>query len=332
MNPLHRKLGLRTISVSLWTAIILVTLQLVLWKPCMCVASEGLRVGHYALSCPNAESIVRRAVERSMQHDRSIVAGVLRLHFHDCFVEGCDGSVLLEGPGSEKTAPPNLNLRGFEVVDAAKSDLEAQCPGVVSCADILAFAARDAVELTGGLGWRVRAGRLDGRVSSAARANADLPDPSYTVSQNTDIFARKGFTKSDMIVLSGAHTIGRAHCNSVMGRLYPVQDPQLSEAMATHLTAACPPQGGGVTLNLDATTPDLFDNMYYINQIDHRGLLHSDQALFNDISTRGEVMLNSLLAGPWAFQFSRTMIQMGNIQVKTAIQEGEIRRNCRFVN
>jgi hypothetical protein len=62
-------------------------------------------------------------------------------------VQGCDGSVLLEGPNSEKTAAPNLNLRGFEVVDEAKADLEAVCPGVVSCADILAFGARDAVEL-----------------------------------------------------------------------------------------------------------------------------------------------------------------------------------------
>lgn len=62
-------------------------------------------------------------------------------------MQGCDGSVLLEGPGTEKTASPNLSLRGFEAVDEAKADLESECPGVVSCADILAFGARDAVEM-----------------------------------------------------------------------------------------------------------------------------------------------------------------------------------------
>lgn len=323
-----RKLVLETTPASSWAALLLLLVlsQLVL----MCVAHGPLRVGHYALSCPTAESIVRQAMERSMQQDRSIVAGVLRLHFHDCFVEGCDGSVLLDGPSSEKTAQPNLSLRGFEVVDAAKADLEAQCPGVVSCADILAFAARDAVVLTGGLGWAVRAGRLDGRASNAAQAETEIPDQSFTVSQNAEIFARKGLSKSDMLVLSGAHTIGHAHCDSVVGRLYPAQEPGLSAAMATRLSAACPgPQGSGATLDLDVTTPDRFDNMYYTNQINHRGMLHSDQALFSDTSTRGELIFNSLVGGAWEIQFSRVMVQMGNIQ---GPPDGEIRRNCRYVN
>jgi peroxidase len=80
------------------------------------------------------------------------------------------------------------------------------------------------------------------------------------------------------IMCEGAHTIGHVHCDSVVGRLYPAQEPGLSAAMATRLSAACPgPQGSGATLDLDVTTPDRFDNMYYTNQINHRGMLHSDQ-------------------------------------------------------
>jgi peroxidase len=63
--------------------------------------------------------------------------------------QGCDGSILLDGDqDSEKFATPNLNsARGFEVIDRIKSSLEHSCSGVVSCADILAIAARDSVFL-----------------------------------------------------------------------------------------------------------------------------------------------------------------------------------------
>ena len=111
------------------------------------VHCQATRVGFYSKTCPRAESIVRSTVQTHFRSNPTVAPGLLRMHFHDCFVQGCDASVLIDGPNTEKTAGPNLGLRGYEVIDDAKTQLEAACPGVVSCADILALAARDSVVL-----------------------------------------------------------------------------------------------------------------------------------------------------------------------------------------
>lgn len=72
--------------------------------------------------------------------------------FFDKFSEisqGCDGSVLLEGSTSEQNARPNLSLRkeALKFVDDLRARVHKECGRVVSCADILALAARDSVAL-----------------------------------------------------------------------------------------------------------------------------------------------------------------------------------------
>uniref|UniRef100_A0A803R7I9 peroxidase n=1 Tax=Cannabis sativa TaxID=3483 RepID=A0A803R7I9_CANSA len=105
-----------------------------------------LSFGFYSASCPSAEFMIRNTVRTASSRDPTVPGKLLRLLFHDCFVEGCDASVLLQGNGTERSDPANTSLDGFSVIDSAKKVLEFFCPETVSCADILALAARDAVE------------------------------------------------------------------------------------------------------------------------------------------------------------------------------------------
>lgn len=62
--------------------------------------------------------------------------------------QGCDASILLDpvdGMGSEKDSSTNELLKGYDIIDAIKSEIERLCPRVVSCADILVLAAREAI-------------------------------------------------------------------------------------------------------------------------------------------------------------------------------------------
>nr|CAB3467898.1 unnamed protein product [Digitaria exilis] len=183
------------------------------------LAAAQLQVGYYSKTCPNVEAIVRDEMKKIISAAPSLAGPLLRLHFHDCFVRGCDASVLLnstEDNLAERDAKPNKSLRGFSSVERVKAKLEAACPNTVSCADVLTIMARDAVVLAKGPSWPVALGRRDGKVSSATEATNELPPAYGDIPLLTKIFASKNLDVKDLAVLSGAHTLGTAHCPSAL--------------------------------------------------------------------------------------------------------------------
>lgn len=287
----------------------------------------ALTVGYYDRTCSSAESIVRGAVRSAVSSDRTIAASLLRLHFHDCFVQGCDASILLTGSGTEQTAFPNQSIRGYNVIAAAKSQLEASCPGVVSCADIVALAARDSVAILGGAFYDAETGRSDGTSPGAV----NLPQPNMSIDQAAVFFTNLGLTLEDMVILLGSHTVGVSQCQFFVDRLYNFggtgkPDPTLNTAYLAQLQSLCPNvQGGTNNVALDLNSEFSFDTSYYRNIQANKGLLQIDQEIGDDARTSGTV--NTLAASSNAFgnKFGTAIVAMGRIG---ALTSGKVRAVC----
>ncbi|XP_028097826.1 peroxidase 40-like [Camellia sinensis] len=222
--------------------------------------------------------------------------------------QGCGASVLLDDTPSfvgEKTATPNLNsLRGFEVIDGIKSDLESICPPkTVSCADILATVARDSVTLVcdvsnfhsppeecelavcqvGQVGKSRWEGGRDSLTASITAANKDIPEPNSSMATLVTKFQNVDLTLNDMVTLSGAHTMGKARCSTFSSRLNVnsnSNNPDINTDFLQSLQQLCSESNSDTTLaHLDLVTPSTFDNQYYVNLISGEGLFASDQIL-----------------------------------------------------
>ncbi|WJX76829.1 NAD(+) salvage pathway protein [Trifolium repens] len=258
--------------------------------------SAQLSPDFYDRTCHHLLHTIKSEIVLAVHHDARMGASLLRLHFHDCFVQGCDASVLLDDTSSftgEKSAFPNANsLRGFDVIDRIKSKVEKLCPNTVSCADILAVAARDSVVALDGPSWSVPLGRRDSTTASLNSANSDLPAPFSDLSALTNAFSNKGFTVSEMVALSG----------------------------------------GNLNLSpLDTTTPNKFDNAYFKNLQNLKGLLHSDQVLF-DGSTNAQVnFYANSHSSLFRTDFANAMFKMANLSPLTG-SSGQIRKFCGRVN
>ncbi|KAJ0079161.1 hypothetical protein Patl1_23858 [Pistacia atlantica] len=302
----------------------------------ICIQSEAqLSSTFYDTTCPNALTTIRTAIRTAISRERRMAASLIRLHFHDCFVQGCDASILLNDSStitSEKNALPNLNsARGYEVIDNAKSRVEKICPGVVSCADILTVAARDASFAVGGPSWIVKLGRRDSTTASLSSANTELPGFGDSLDRLVSMFGAKGLSARDMVALSGSHTIGQAQCFTFRNRIYN-NASDIDAGFASTRRRQCPATGGNANLApLELVTPNSFDNNYFKNLIQKKGLLASDQVLFSGGST--DSIVDEYSKNPTKFKsdFAAAMIKMGDINSLTG-SEGQIRKLCYAVN
>ncbi|KAJ1685296.1 hypothetical protein LUZ63_016686 [Rhynchospora breviuscula] len=363
-NDIPSKLALMAINMASLVYAVMILLFMGYVIDC-----QALQKGFYSDTCPKVEDIVKSIVQKAFNDYATIAPGLLRLHFHDCFVQGCDASVLISGDSSERTAFANAGLRGFEVIDDAKSQLESVCPGVVSCADILAIAARDSVNLAGGPSWSVELGRRDGLVSSASDVS-NLPAPTDSVDVQRQKFSDKGLSDHDLVTLvgnslifsldkslkqqflkkmltihnriSGAHTIGTTACLFIKYRLFNFtatgnSDPTISPSFLSKLQNMCPQSGDSSDrIPLDKDTMSKFDVSYFKNIRDGNAVLESDQRLWGDSSTKSIVQnyagnIRGLLGLRFNLEFPKSMVKMGAIGVKTG-SLGEIRKVCSQFN
>ncbi|KAK8488141.1 hypothetical protein V6N13_009213 [Hibiscus sabdariffa] len=304
------------------------------------VSQAQLRLGFYSETCPNAETIIREVVQKAVANDPRNAAILLRLQFHDCFVQGCDGSILIrEDEDGELKAPGNLGVGGLDIIESAKARLEQVCPGIVSCADVVALAARDAVSLVNGPFYHVPTGRRDGRLSKMSLAQK-LPDVDDSIDVIKFKFRVKGLSDQDLVLLSaGAHTIGVTACFFMQKRLYNFSggggsDPGINPGFLQKLKAKCPVNGDvNVRIPLDWSTQNVFDVEIMRNIRDGTAVIASDARLYDDPETRQ--IVDSYAASQEATSFHQdfadAMVKMGNIGVKTG-SRGEIRRVCSAVN
>ncbi|XP_010535699.1 PREDICTED: peroxidase 60 [Tarenaya hassleriana] len=286
----------------------------------------------YNVTCPSVENVVFRVVNDTFHKNATVAPALIRLYFHDCFSGGCDASLLLDGPNSEKKASPNLSVRGYDLIDAIKTELEKVCRGIVSCADVIALATRDLVTLASGgrTRYEIPTGRFDSRDPSAV----DLPSPAMSVSDTVAKFATRGLNLTDMVLLLGGHTIGVTHCSFVLDRIYnfrntgrpdPLMDPQLVK----DLKLVCPPNSkidNAINLDQDISSANIFDVSFY-KQIDlRRGILVIDQAIAVDGLTN-KTVTEIANGNDFLPRFGEAMVKLGFFGVKGRL-DGEIRKSC----
>ncbi|KZV36633.1 peroxidase 29 [Dorcoceras hygrometricum] len=302
----------------------------------------GLLYNFYDKSCPEAENIIRAGLQSASLTDPTTPSAILRLMFHDCQVQGCDASILLDSVGdtiqqSELHSSKNFGIRKTELIGVIKSALEAVCPLQVSCADIIVLAAREAVAISGGPRIDVPLGRKDSSTPSTSKlADSSLPSADIGVDGMLQIFAQKGMTVEESVAILGGHTIGVTHCSSLHARLYDSHEGKedaLKPTFKNALKIICPPTSlvSNISIVQNDLTSLVFDSHYFSSTNNGQGLLRVDAEMPLDSRTRPFVRKFAADQGAFFRAFSSAFVKLAASGVLTGAR-GMVRRSCHVLN
>ncbi|CAL4970360.1 unnamed protein product [Urochloa decumbens] len=211
-------------------------------------------------------------------------------------------------------ACPSLDLTGI-VNSVLASELRAD-PRMG--ASLLRLFFHDCFPQLGGPSWTVRLGRRDSLNASKDKANTDLPDPTFTLQQLEKAFRNKNFSSSEMVALSGGHSIGSVRCKFVADPVRKLQCQNMALVDPSHMEP------------LD-TTSLAFDNRYYGDVVNGTGVLGSDRVLMDKGEREKQVRGYSSNRDGFFNDFANAMFRMSEMNVLTGTQ-GQIRIDCKRLN
>jgi peroxidase len=154
----------------------------------------------------------------------------------------------------------------------------------------------------------------------------NLPVPFERTDEQLRLFQSRKFDATYLVALSGAHTFGRSHCPTLFNRTIDT-NPPIDPNFKKQLEATCPNDQSLNTINLDIRTPTKFDNMYYINLLNHQGVFTSDQDLASHPKTKEIVNLFASNQNEFFNKFANALVKVSQLSVLTGNQ-GEVRKSC----
>ncbi|CAA6658209.1 unnamed protein product [Spirodela intermedia] len=259
----------------------------------------------YKDSCPQAEEIIKEQVGLLYKRHKNTAFSWLRNIFHDCAVESCDASLLLDSTRrtlSEKEADRSFGMRNFRYLDTIKEALERS-------------ALRSSPAPTSSSSLPEKALHFPGGVP---------PDHNESISSILDKFNALG------INTRWPHPLRQARPPPL-----PEVDPAINPDHIPHMLKKCPdsipdPKAVQYVRN-DRGTPMKLDNNYYRNILDNKGLLMVDHQLAYDSRTRPFVLKMAKSEDYFFQEFSRAIQILSENNPLTGTK-GEVRKQCNVAN